>query len=222
MYDMSQNSGFFESWPFEPWNMVGADITPDMEFYESFLYKTFASRYIQNGENSHVLFHAQRYKCAEQTEWNDPNSWQYIGAGSLLDVAQGLGVDMSDISTAFMEQVDEPCKTRPEVDSSRASFVEVEFYYTNNASEWSGPNMAWSPTVADGQNFGNVFAFFWDESNLKDKDTCYINLCGAEHNPCEDNQECAWEWNKDTLTTSVTCDGEGKLFYFSNLHIHSI
>lgn len=221
MYDMShdQNSGFFESMPldeaFEWADLLGANISPQMEFSESHMKKTFASRYIENGEDSHVLFHAQRYVCGEQKEWDNPNSWEYSGAGSLLDLAQGLGADMSGIGTAYVEQIERPCKTRPEVDSSRASFVEVEFY-TNNGFEWSGPNMAWSPTVDGGDNYGNVFAFFWDESNLKDKDTCYVNLCGAEHNPCEDNQECAWEWNKDTLTTSVTCDGEGNLYNFSN------
>ena len=212
------NSGFFDTVPLESTGFSA--VAPQMEFSESHLYKTFASRY-GGDDGSKILFHAQRYVCGELEQWNDPNSWVYNGAGSLLDLAQGYGSDMSHISAAYMAQVDGPCKTKPE-NADKASFVEVEFYTSDDGYAWTGPNMAWSPTVDDGNNFGNVFAFFWDESNLKDKDTCYINLCGAEHNPCEDNQECAWEWNKDTLTTSVTCDGEGKLFYFSNLHINSI
>ena len=201
----SFNPGFFDSFAFED-DFSGWDITPQMEFHESHLYKTFASRY---DDDSQVLFHAQRYVCGGLRQWNDPNSWEFYGAGSLLDLAQGLGADMSAISAAFTEQVDGPCKNKP-ADADSASFIEVEFY-TYAGDYWSEPNMAWSPTVGGGVSYANVFAFFWDESNLKDQDTCYVNLCGAEHNPCDDGQECAWEWNKDTMTTSVTCDGEGKL-----------
>ena len=212
------NSGFFQSVP-SSWLDIEAG--PQMEVYENHMYNTFASRYNGHNDDFKVMAHTQRYMCGEQKQWDNPDSWEYIGAGPLLDLAQGLGSDISDISAAYKEQVDGPCKTRPKADSTRASFVEVEFYTSSEGYLWNGPYMAWSPTVDDGQNSGNVFAFFWDESNLKDKDTCYVNLCGAEHNPCEDNQECAWEWNKDTLTTSVTCDGEGKLYYFTNLNINS-
>ena len=83
-----------------------------------------------------------------------------------------------------------------------------------------GPYFYWSYPRGNAVSHLNAFSFFWDESNLKDQDTCYINRC--DDNPCDPGQECTWGWNADEQSSYVLCDGEGKRFTISLYIIHTI
>jgi len=57
-----------------------------------------------------------------------------------------------------------------------------QYYSYNDDGTWSGPYFQWSRARGTGENFGNTYAFFYDEWNGRHKQNCYADMCAND--PC--------------------------------------